>query len=206
MSGWEADPARDMRPVIKEHIALKHLLCPTTDQVDLSPEGNKSPNAVQATQVFASYDVWFAWKYLNEGGPMSKIGDRFGFNDATDGNKLVQSRLLVNDVNLNRNDHFAISTHPDADGVMALETHQNGDVGVGGLISFSNIKLTISLWEGGGGTVVRGPVELNMGFDDGSVARYNFVVHSDPRLRPAPAFAVRSNDNGNRYGLYIPAD
>jgi len=194
-----AQERRDLRPIIRGYIELKLLLCPLAQKIDLSIEANDADTVVQS-----NYDVWYSWKY-DGGAAMDRLGNRFSAVDSFYGTgNVYEYRLLVSDKNIVNNLTLETqSSHPDRLGLMLQTTSQNdtrnatlemGNIAVGGR------KLTQSRW-GGGSNPPRGLLDLNFGFDDGSVLRLETVEVQDDRLRAAPA---QVNDQAFDIEIMIP--
>ena len=201
---------RDVRPIVTGYMNLRQWLDPLCGRIDLSIEANDAD-----TRVFANYDIWFSFRYeysSDDGSTavprkgLRRTGDRFEALDSRYGTGQTYAyRLIASDKSLVRLDSGTQSSHPDPDGRMAANTGQNdtrnpaaelGNIAVGGT------KLTSSRWGAGGGIAQRrGLLDLNFGYDDGSVVRLEGVTIEDDRLRPAPA---HSNDGVPDWDILIP--
>jgi len=169
--------AFDLRPVIRGHVALKSLLCP------LSPKISLEPADTGPSDVFANYLVWAGWEYRSQDRPagpgMFRMGDRWGWAGS-------RFSVLASDWDL----IFAVGTseggHPDADERMQPYQYQDR-------------QLTASGWDGD----LRGLIDLNAGFDDGSVRRYERLQTRDHRVKPVPSFIIPPNGTDDAW-LNVP--
>jgi prepilin-type N-terminal cleavage/methylation domain-containing protein len=165
-STWGGTPFDD-RPALRGFVALDQLLDPLCGAgvLDLSEEATHPE-----TNVYSNYFLWYGWQYRGHAG-MLRMGDRFGYNDAAL-NKSYRFNLLLSDDDMAGVGNFVESTHPDADGKLHLTIEQNQkpvDFAVGGNEATDG-KWTLSRWVVRG-THLRGLVDLNYAYADGSVTR-----------------------------------
>lgn len=152
----------DMRPTLAGIIQInKTLNDPLTQPVNLEYDDPAG------TYILSSYNMWFDWAYLGvQGGAgMKKLGDRWTFA----GKKYS---VLVNDYDNYFNGQNRACSHPDDEGL--LENNVQDHV----VNPFTQSFFTISVWRREGSRI-RGPLDLNYAYDDGSVRRLDKLVHND---------------------------
>jgi prepilin-type N-terminal cleavage/methylation domain-containing protein len=162
----------DDRPFLRPYIGLNAALNdPLAGKIDI--EGSKPE-----THIYTPRQLWFGWRYTSNGlrePGMMKLGDRFEWN----GQKY---NVLASDWDvIDRGNPGSVqSSHPDSDGVLEQRIAQDTDwtVQYGAMI-----QVTYSAWAVNG-TWRRGPSDLNYGFQDGSVRRYDRVTWDDARMAP----------------------
>jgi prepilin-type N-terminal cleavage/methylation domain-containing protein len=166
--GFDQYPDADIRPLYAPLVDLKNLVDPLVETIDLSIEAN--PN----THTYGSYEIWMAWQYTgaHAGAGMHRVGDRLGWVDPWNHNVALTGSFLVSDHNgIHANNH-TISSHPDASGVTFNWRLQTQPVPSG-----EGYNVTWSHWRRpADDSLVRGPLDLNVSHDDGSVARYHGVT------------------------------
>jgi prepilin-type N-terminal cleavage/methylation domain-containing protein len=181
----------DDRPTIRLYIPIRALLDPFTAAVDLE---TRDSYWVQS----AFYSLWFGVGYPGQAG-MKRLGDRFSWDarDATGKTQRASFDFLVTDSDYitNQNGRQLYSSHPDDAGRLKTEFAQDVP-DVFGLLAptFTGGQfgsgITFSYWTGAD----RGPVDLNYGRADGSVARFNRVlVPYDDRMHAVPVTHDASN-------------
>lgn len=153
-----AGGGRDDRPIVREHIAIKAMLDPLSETIDLHPEST-SPGV----EVYANYGLWYGWYYATAGGArMTRMGGRFNYKR---GSADYEFKVLASDW-----DAFQTNTgekvhagHADDAGVMFARAEQNENNHVRSQW-MSDVE-----WR-------RGVIDTNYAFDDGSVERYEAVT------------------------------
>jgi hypothetical protein len=180
----------DDRPTLRAHFNLATLVCPLAGKIDLGEQASRPD-----TQIWGTYYLWFGFRFnrvSNDRG-MFKLGDRFTWTAPN------SSQTDTFNVLTSPHDIFwpaqknVQNSHPDrSTGVMSNAVVQDrppggdsvaGDAGVG--------NHTLAQWGRGGSSYpdLRGPVDGNYGYDDGSVDRYRGVEHEDPRMVKVPGWA-----------------
>lgn len=170
-------PPTDDRELLRPHMSLKLLLCPLSGRIDLEQK------ALLADHILANYDLWFGFYYQGYRG-MNRLGDRMEFLDTvTDPNvaAMHRFRLLASDEDVSGpGTAYSEGTHPDDAGVRPFRRWQNEKYD--GNIMFQALPAYIgSRWEARG-THLRGLVDLNFAYDDGSVERHSGVKWDDDRM------------------------
>lgn len=156
----------DIRPPLKGFISINaQLNDPLTQPVNLEwgiTEG------LADTYILASYHLWHGWKQPNGKG-MYKIGDRWTWTNRG-------YSVLMSDMDLrwsSGQDTVFTSSHPDS-GLMFNNVAERA-------FSPFTTFITVSAWEAYG-FATRLPLELNYGYDDGSVQRLAQVKYVDDRM------------------------
>jgi prepilin-type N-terminal cleavage/methylation domain-containing protein len=194
----------DMRPMIRT-MGLdvnKHLQCPFVQPLDLQDTiPNESAHGNQA--------MWFGWYYTGGGGlgeevtrgfagnqnlpGMFKVGDRFQAHDVHDRGKVRSFSLLVSDFDLSRPwdavGPNAQASHPDQKHMWNWPARRE---------QVFDSMVTISYWQSvPGAPGIRGTLDNNFGYDDGSVRRVNDIELNDSEMARIPN--TQSEDE-NRQG------
>ena len=179
---YHLSPALDDRPMLTPFIPLKMFLDPLCGRVDLSREANDSDAVVTA-----NYDLYFGMRFYDGGVPqkgMKRQGDRLVWKDEPF-NVLVMDHERIFD------GYWAMSSHPDKDGKLALSIWQNRFAVDSGVEGVGALKFTASRWDTIGNSD-RGPVDINVGLSDGSVRRFNDFARDqwldDPRVSTVPSY------------------
>ncbi len=158
-------PGTDLRPVIKDHISLKHLLCPLSPKISLTVE-----DAGTDGNIWANYMYWSAFRYTPSEAPheagMFRRGDRWSWA----GNRFA---LIATDHDFVRDGNSAIGSHPDQDGLMVPQSRQGKNKG------------TESVWVKND-LGPRSKIDFNAAYDDGSVRRFGDVEPLDRRMTRVP--------------------
>jgi prepilin-type N-terminal cleavage/methylation domain-containing protein len=202
-------PQHDTRKAIKGYVDLKALVDPLCKEVDLSLNSTNTNTDPNQIWVISSYNLWWDAQY-NSGTVrfkgMFKVGDKFTWRDLNDPQAPeLAFGLILNDRDsynpapgLGNEAHFS---HPDADGVLVNVALQDEPFTVGPV---SNLHVTISFWRGET-THLRGPVDGNYGYDDGSVQRKARVGIADERMVRIPEWMNHNSwTNGNGWGTQVP--
>ena len=160
---------RDERTVFRSFMSINKLLNdPLTGKLDF--EGSKADS-----HVYASYALWFGWQYRTDKQSkgyykgMFKLGDRFQCQDQSY-NLLATDNDAVPSVPTGT----VQTCHADGDGKCYDQVLQDGafDFGAG---QQASVQLTISIWRLDK-SAMRGPVDLNFAYDDGSIRRCTGVT------------------------------
>jgi hypothetical protein len=170
--GKLSDVQVDDRAAIQRALgSYKLLLDPMSPKgVDLSPEAQKNP----ASDVTGNYELWFGWRYTrdingspsNPQQPMRRLGDRWGWMGQT------FNLLACDGDRVSTTVPFEISSHPDRGGVLAPFVFQDALVPT---------PYTLSRWEARVQPDVRGNLDLNFAYDDGSVRRLDDLPYDEWR-------------------------
>jgi len=145
----------DDRPVLRQYFSLDETLnCPLNVPVSFDP-----PDTQANTNPYSSYSLWFGFRYLDQKG-LRRMGDRLEYLGD-------RYSILAGDWDgVFMNERSDIAAHPDYDGQMMQQTFRNH--------SFVTSQATLSIWQSPGGSR-RGLVDVNHGFTDGSVERFDGV-------------------------------
>jgi prepilin-type N-terminal cleavage/methylation domain-containing protein len=161
----------DMRPLIRPYIQInKQLNDPLVDPVDLDKPSQSG--TAPDTHFWSSTYLWFGWRYTLNARPLAgmfKIGDRFAAETIRAPMQSRRYNILVSDIDTEEGS--AYSSHPDR-AKLANVLAEGGPWITGGFI-------TTSIWKGPSN---RNPLDLNYGYDDGSVRR---VVQVEYRWGPS---------------------
>jgi prepilin-type N-terminal cleavage/methylation domain-containing protein len=160
----------DDRPMLRTHLDLRGLIEPLSGSYPIAPE-----ETAGYSWVFSGFELWFSAGYPNHPW-MQKLGQRFSWTDDfnySPGRRLG-FKVLVSDFDFVGSDDRNICGHPDADGIMApLQSHGPGNF--------------FTRWEDAGENGrVRGPVDLNYAYADGSVLQLSSVEVNDERIAAVP--------------------
>ena len=151
----------DERPVLRQYLSLnQNLLDPMVVPVDFEASHDD-------TDVFVSYSLWYGGGFSQEKA-MRKLGDRFTWTHLYAGGRTVTQsfELLAGDVDVIRGaGNLAYASHPDYDGVLVNNPIQDARQ--------IYHKQTSSHW--GAGVPMRGAIDLNFAYQDGSVIGYKEV-------------------------------
>jgi prepilin-type N-terminal cleavage/methylation domain-containing protein len=172
----------DDRPVLRQCLSLnQHLNDALVGRIDI--DGSKP-----TTWIILPTSLYFGTRIKGEAG-MFRLGDRWGWTgaDAIGNPREYRFRTLVSD-----NSYSAIqpqqnyASHPDSDGLLTKVIDQDGTSGAvlaaaAALHNNGVTDLTDARWHRGG-TPQRGTEDLNYGFDDGSVLRFDAVRWNEPQL------------------------
>ena len=187
----------DMRPPLDGYVQVnKQLNCPFAPALDLDLRQPAPPY----TMIMASYAMWWDWTYTTDsraGDGMFKVGDRWQWDGTTYG-------LLMSDYELwwNASGWHISSSHPDLGGGLS-QLHANAADNVPIAAWFGNG--TISGWINN--STQRGLLDMNYGYDDGSVVRANALKREDqgstePRLNDVPYY--RDTHDFPAFTVYMP--
>ena len=204
----------DLRPQLKRYVSInKHLLDPFVRRVDLEASRDDS-------FTYGSYHIFAGWQYSttvhfwsgqpSQGGPgMRKLGDRFTWAGR-------QYNSFVTDADHFNLDGWAMASHPDEPETLENRTFQDADLITGTTLAIPGGTNTTLSWFDHppfwSGYPVRGNLDRNVGFDDGSVVRYDKVlpplpggIVQDPRMANVP-WTQDGHGSGDwpRYGIQIP--
>ena len=175
--------ALDDRPKLTPFVPIKAHLDPLCGKVDLSPEANDSD-----AMVFSNYDLYFGMRFYDGGVAqkgLMRLGDRMEWRDE-------QFNVLATDHDRVHVTAYSMSSHPDRDekAILAIWQSRNFVEFAPGLGTAG--KYTLSRWDtagmgvipAGAGVILRGDVDTNTAFADGSVRRYNDVGPEEWRVDP----------------------
>jgi prepilin-type N-terminal cleavage/methylation domain-containing protein len=166
----------DDRPMLKEYMAINLHLDPLAGKVDL--EGDE-----EFTAVYSSYALFYDWGYTNQQvgtQHSSRLGQPFEF----EGQKF---NVLLSDQDfVSVNNNWSQSSHPDKSDVMTLQEWRNWEsVGVGASQAGAFVLISTHwLYRNPNAPRRRGLIDVNHGFQDGSVTRYNDVPNDAERGSP----------------------
>lgn len=174
----------DDRPLFRQFMDLKVLLCPLSGGIDLDAPETYSANAA----VFANYNLWFGWRYTTKSislnnsyemlGGMNRLGDRFEWAD-----RRYDILSSTND-EFDTSNPYVRATHPDADGMLSKAVQQDGQ----GDATMMGTVLTWSFWWRFGSNS-RGALDMHFLHDDLSVRRIDRAGTVDEeRLEGVPLY------------------
>jgi len=173
----------DLRQIIRSYLQVDRLfLDPLAGNIDLSIEANgkgirtDSGQPGQGTRCLGNYSWYMRWGYPAPDVAMNRLGQRFSWNgDSFD--------VLAADVDTRHEGGWALSGHPDADAAESFYRVQ--DAFPPGWVQTVPGRYTLSWWQNSNGKA-RGLIDNNYLIQDGSVARLNAVLLSDPRMALVP--------------------
>ena len=152
----------DERPSLAKALDINGMLNdPAAGKVDLTTKINP--------YVYTAYSMWFEWEYGSEAG-MYKLGDRWSWG-GVDFNVLAGDHDRLDVPPGTSPTGGSLASHPDEQGVLSRFKSEASSV-------------TLARWQNL--TALRGDVNLNFGFTDGSVQRYNRVGLEDERMMQVP--------------------
>ena len=177
----------DERPMLKGYISLDTMLDPLCPPISIDVADTQPQDIV-----FRNSHQWAGFQWFGNPG-MLKVGDRLTWIDDVNYTpaRTFRFSLLASDRDtINEGQRLVDSSHPDADGLLVSMKWQSEDVSGGfGLLADTVVQTTYSGWYRLGESV-RGKSDLNYGYDDGSVQRFDQVLYrDDPRMTPVPHFA-----------------
>ncbi len=180
----------DDRPNLRKALgpSLKLLLDPLCGKVDLD-------YTTDVTDTFGNYMLWCGMKYatVRGGTGLFKLGDRFEWQDDSRGPAGKTSfSLLASDEDTaylagSSSFYQQLANHPDQNNFLFFEKLQRAD-------------LVFSRWAQIVPTPLRGPLDTNFAYTDGSVERYPDVKWADERMARVP---YESNANSWSAGQTI---
>jgi prepilin-type N-terminal cleavage/methylation domain-containing protein len=196
----DAENSPDLRPLLHSNYMNINAVFndPLSMKVDLAGSRN-------STRIYGSYVMWFGYRYQSNGslatstannaGPVVNIGWEPGFIKL--GDKLQhfsypgeRFSVLIADLSRFHDDKAAsFASHPDGGGVMVNQRFQDQQN--------SGLVMTISTW---GSPERRGTVDMNFGYDDGSVRRMDGVERqeADPQTDPHGRMARLNQEADHR--------
>jgi prepilin-type N-terminal cleavage/methylation domain-containing protein len=201
--GWLNDggnPAIDDRKVILDYIPINAgLNCPLNTVLDIA-------GSQPSTYTYSDYDLWFGFYYVGTQG-MRKHGDKLRGVDYHS-NLSKRYDLLVSDVSdVHVLNGYGYTTHPDDLGAWPEQTSQDSLPPWGGVMIIT-ANATLSWYSNITNTALqRGGLDLNYGYQDGSVSRiYDVQFHADDeeRMNYIPSFKDPNSDLGRR--KQVPAN
>jgi type II secretory pathway pseudopilin PulG len=160
----------DVRPLLRGYVLVNKMLNdPMVQPVDL--EKTSASGGASDTYYYASQYLWFGWRYVLDSGTtrlpgMDKFGDTWtGLVYPLAPRRTRTFSVLVSDIDAWTN--VAWSSHPDGNRLYNQVLQEAPFVGF----------ITQSLWrtDASQGTW-RDALDLNYGYDDGSVARVSRIV------------------------------
>jgi prepilin-type N-terminal cleavage/methylation domain-containing protein len=179
----------DIRPALKGYIASVNemLQCPLTEPSEME---NPPPDVI----VESSYMFYWGWIFKEQGRQekgLFRLGDRFTYDEGA-------YSLLLSDMDIRYNSAFAQASHPDRDASRfePFIWRERPEFGT---------RWNLSRWSNRPRTIVRGFLDTNYAYADGSVQRYNAVIgwnRQDPRMDRIPL--EFDNINGNNR-VYVPS-
>ena len=166
-----ANPVNDDRRLLEGYMSYENYLDPFLPRTDIA---GSHPN----THVFANYSLWYGFRFKEAGHKgMRKVGDRVEWLPQFDtGEPLYRFSLLASDPDHVRSGNdWAFTSTPDALGILAPVSLQDTDLGGVQMEQAGVLKQTLAWWQKQGDARVRGPLDLNYAYEDGSVLRLNDV-------------------------------
>jgi type II secretory pathway pseudopilin PulG len=158
------------------------------------------------TFVAVSYCLWFDWRFQRGFGEasMSRYGDRFTWTDSA-GVQTAYSLLMSDEDRVTGG--LDMSSHPDRDGILAASPAYQDEPNIIPFFNLVGAFVTMSYWSSAGrGPQVRGALDLNYAYDDGSATRLNHVTLKDPRVNLVPDHTLHGGPSvGTTSWRQIPA-
>jgi prepilin-type N-terminal cleavage/methylation domain-containing protein/prepilin-type processing-associated H-X9-DG protein len=172
--------ALDDRIAIRGYIDLNNTLyCPLIQGVDI-----ESADRAADGSIWAGMKLFFGWRYNGFDG-MMKLGDRWAFAEPNYNIK-IRSDLLVCDMDVQSDmQQVVYGSHPDSFGLMVnavWEGENEGGPLPAGLWGNVDRRTQSWWWNRFQGSTVRGLIDMNFAFADGSVKR----VANIPKLYKVP--------------------
>jgi prepilin-type N-terminal cleavage/methylation domain-containing protein len=180
------DPAEryDDRKPLKGYVSVNGALqCPLSAELDLEIDSSTD------TTVISHYTMWWNWQFRTAASGwyrgMVRLGDGFEWDGTITGGDAGRYTVLISDA-LKRNaaPNLGKGSHQDKHGVWdphgpyqseGAPVDPENPGSLGGLV----LKSTVFYWRANGKW--RGPIDVNYGMSDGSVARYNDVQRNGER-------------------------
>jgi prepilin-type N-terminal cleavage/methylation domain-containing protein/prepilin-type processing-associated H-X9-DG protein len=174
----------DDRAALRGYINLNDsLYCPLIEGVDIE----SADRAIDGS-IWGGLKLFFGWRYNGFGG-MMKLGDRWTFAEPTY-NVDIRSDLLVCDMDVQSDTQQVVyGSHSDSFGLMenaVWEGENEGGPLPGGLWGNVDRRTQSWWWNRFQGSTVRGEIDMNFAFADGSVKR----VVQIPKLYKLPTAGV----------------
>lgn len=169
-----AGGSRDDRPYFEPYFSSDTLVCPLSGEIRLGTGSTHSESWLHST-----YFLWFGWQYAGLQG-MKKMGDRWSGTDKSDPlQPTYQVDFLTGDVDYHDpGNQWAVSTHPDADGLLTLAVVQDQKAQSFDPFGLTGVQVVWARWETPFNR--RSGVDRQFARADGSVQRYEDVVWQDP--------------------------
>lgn len=208
-----SNPPHDDRAPLSGYMGYQNYNDPLAGKLDFSPSQTW-------TDTFASYDLWYGFRFTVDGGypGMYKMGDRFSFayDHYGTGVRTYTFDLLAGDsdiINSNSSQAGMEINHPDHEGVLTQMVLQNQTQT--NVPSFLPVAVKVAArWVNWGGRQ-RGLIDQNFAHADGSVNRLTDVrggegatagYLNDPRTVPVPRWNSSYNLAGSWMWNHIPAE
>jgi prepilin-type N-terminal cleavage/methylation domain-containing protein len=194
----------DLRPMLREVAPIENNLSdPLTENLEFDSAGADS-------YIYASYALWFGWSFIGADGleleGMKKLGQSLTWSHPAGQPHAPVWRLetIVSDLDLNHDGSGYAGSHPDRHGMARMDSRLDepltGEESAG--LAESDGRYTYSLWRTDS-TGPRGLIDLNVAFQEGSVARYHGLPHEgDGRTIRVPA--RQRGDEIERMGINLP--
>jgi len=167
-----ANGNNDDRAMLHGYMSYENYLDKFLQRTDI-------PGSHPNTHVFGSYSLWFGFRYRMAGYPgMRRVGDRLEWkSDSDQSEPLYRFALLASDpdhVRSGRN--WAFTSHPDSEGMLFSVMLQDTDLGGVQFAAAGALKQTLAWWHKPDADArVRGVLDLNYAYEDGSVMRLDAV-------------------------------
>jgi prepilin-type N-terminal cleavage/methylation domain-containing protein len=195
----EGDGVRNttqLMPLLEPRMPLKALLCPLLSGISLDAKDNKPQ-----TLLFSNYYLFFAQRYTDVPGNKGiyKLGDMMEHRQAAGGQPEVFGVLMMDlngaDIAPGTGNPYAMTGHPDTTGTLPRRTWQDQLNVVAQWVTFAR-------WQVGTQTTgdLRGPVDLNFTWEDGSVRRLDGLARqNEERTTRLPYYPA-----GSPLDIYVP--
>lgn len=163
--GLDASYRHDLRPLVEPYMVLSSFHCVLSPDISFEYADTGRPAPGTNVLVVSNYLIWAGWRLDAKESVMVRVGDRWSWQG-------TRFRVLAGDSDgaEDNGNGLASASHPDENGVMVGEAHQNS-----GGFTWSDWDSTPSL--------KRGTLDNNFAMDDGAVIRYNDVLLKDPRMK-----------------------
>ncbi len=147
----------DDRIPLRDYMSMRVFLDPFTPSIEYD-------TTADGADVYVPYNLWYSWGYTPQPGT-TRLGQRFTWKDQ-------QFSLLAGDY-----DEYwdaVLSNHPDRDGLMGTQVQENE---FNPFASSPAFRAYLSRWLHTG--FQRGLLDLNFGYQDGSVLRLHDLDKDD---------------------------
>jgi prepilin-type N-terminal cleavage/methylation domain-containing protein len=192
------DTVHDDRPELAEFLALnEHLNDP------LAPGEIDIEGSLESSWVILPYDLYFGTRIAGHAA-MFRIGDRWSWTVPGENNtwRLQRFTTLVSDYSWTTSASNGFASHPDSDGILQKDLRQDSTDSTGLFFRTTSpglVTTTLTRWFQPGPQ--RGTVELNYGFADGAVLRFDQLRWNEPDLSSRMVgVPVDLNNHGNPSG------
>jgi prepilin-type N-terminal cleavage/methylation domain-containing protein/prepilin-type processing-associated H-X9-DG protein len=180
----------DDRLYIRSYMKMNDaLFCPLIEGVNIEGADRNNP----AQSIWCGFKLFFGWRYQGFAG-MLRLGDRWGYAEPNY-NVQISSTLLVADMDVQSDDQQVVyGSHPDSFGLMenaVWEGENEGGPLPNGLWGNVDRRTQSWWWNKFQGSTVRGNIDMNFAFADGSVKRVTDI----PKLYKLPTAGAKTYED-----------